>query len=91
MHNNSIFIILFALVTLAIGGTDGENYFTSPASNTGINPVYTLGDQQVISWKTTLGVFNISMWQQSLVQEGAASQGNVYCTSERSDTRTINK
>lgn len=88
MHSNSILIILLGLVTLAIGGTDGENYFTNPASNDGINPVFTLGDEQVISWKTTLGVFNISMWQQSLVQQSAASQGNVYSKIHSTDKVT---
>ncbi|KAI2865007.1 hypothetical protein CBS63078_11074 [Aspergillus niger] len=69
-------------------GTDPNNYFISPSSNTGINPVWTLGDEQVIWWKTTLGVFNISFWQESLVQQSAASQGNIYSKIHSTDQVT---
>lgn len=72
------FLLLLAVIITLVGASDGKNYFTNPASNTGINPVWALGDTQVISWKTELGVFNVSIWQQSLVQESAASQGNIY-------------
>lgn len=74
------FLILFlAGIASLVAGSDPNNYFTNPADNTGINPVYALGDKLVISWKTTLDVFNVSIWQQSLVETGAASQGNIYC------------
>ncbi|KAA8649334.1 hypothetical protein EYZ11_011621 [Aspergillus tanneri] len=79
---------LVALLPTVCGKTDANNYFINPSSNTGIAPVWTLGDQQVISWKTTLEVFNISMWQQSLVQQSAASQGNVYSKIHASDKVT---
>jgi hypothetical protein len=75
-----IVFILFAFSPVA-HGVDSKNHFKNPSSWTGINPVWTIGDTQVIAWETTLGVFNISFWQQSIVQESAASQGNVYCTS----------
>ncbi|OJI82655.1 hypothetical protein ASPTUDRAFT_43937 [Aspergillus tubingensis CBS 134.48] len=69
-------------------GSDSNNYFITPSSNTGINPVWTLGEEQVINWKTTLGVFNISFWQQSLVQQSAASQGNIYSKIHSTDQVT---
>lgn len=80
----SLFIFLFGIVPTVRADT---NYFTNPASNTGINPIWTLGDTQVIAWETTLEVFNVTIWQQSLVQEGAASQGNIYCTSREEKKR----
>lgn len=75
----NIFLLLFSSV---IGVVGTSNYFLNPATTTGINPVWTLGEQQIISWQTTLDVFNVSIWQQSLVEQGASSQGNVYCMSE---------
>ncbi|KAJ9252383.1 hypothetical protein DTO207G8_1902 [Paecilomyces variotii] len=71
----NIFLLLFSSV---IGVVGTSNYFLNPATTTGINPVWTLGEQQIISWQTTLDVFNVSIWQQSLVEQGASSQGNVY-------------
>ncbi|KAL4795269.1 hypothetical protein BDV19DRAFT_389401 [Aspergillus venezuelensis] len=67
---------------------DDDNHFTNPSSWTGINPEWELGDTQVIAWKTTLDTFNISIWQQSLFQETAASQGNVYSKIHASDKVT---
>ncbi|PYH90413.1 hypothetical protein BO71DRAFT_402236 [Aspergillus ellipticus CBS 707.79] len=72
-----IIFILFFLIQIT-RGTDANNYFITPSSDNDINPIWTLGDEQVISWATTLGIFNISFWQQSLVEESAASQGNIY-------------
>ncbi|CRL18851.1 unnamed protein product [Penicillium camemberti] len=83
------FLILFlAGIASLVAGSDPDNYFTNPADNTGINPVYALGDKLVISWKTTLDVFNVSIWQQSLVETGAASQGNIYSKIHSSDKVT---
>ncbi|PKY03436.1 hypothetical protein P168DRAFT_346135 [Aspergillus campestris IBT 28561] len=79
---------LVLLLPVVWGGTDAQNYFSNPSSNTGINPVWTVGDQQVISWKTTLEVYNVSMWQQSLVQQSAASQYNVYSKLHRGPKST---
>jgi hypothetical protein len=70
---------IFSFITFAAG--DNKNYFTSPASNTGVKPVFTLGDQLLVSWVTELGEFNVTFWQQSIVEESAASQGNIYCMS----------
>ncbi|KAJ5368940.1 uncharacterized protein N7496_008700 [Penicillium cataractarum] len=83
----SLILIFTGLASIAVA-SDSNNYFTNPASNTGINPVWTLGDKQVIAWKTTLGVFNVSIWQQSLVQQSAASQGNIYSKIHSSDKVT---
>lgn len=59
-----------------------------------INPVYingkrlvwTLGDQKVVSWKTDLPVFNVSIWQQSPLGGSAYSRGNVYGRPEEEPT-----
>lgn len=77
----SFFQLLAILISFALHvvSSDNKNYFISPASNDGINPVLTLGETTVISWKTTLDVFNVTIWQQSLVEQGASSQGNIYC------------
>ncbi|KAJ5704842.1 hypothetical protein N7536_000531 [Penicillium majusculum] len=83
------FLILFlASIASLVAGSDPDNYFTNPADNSGINPVFTLGDKLVVSWKTTLDVFNVSIWQQSLVETGAASQGNIYSKIHSSDKVT---
>lgn len=81
------FILQLILLFPGIWGrTDTKNYFSNPSSSTGIDPVWTIGDQQVISWKTTLDVYNISMWQQSLVQQSATGEYNVYCMSSLKST-----
>lgn len=79
MHPIHILIYLFGITLIA--ASSNKNYFTSPVSNTGARPVFTLGDQLLVSWVTELGEFNVTFWQQSLVQETAASQGNIYCKS----------
>lgn len=68
-------VVLYGLFVAAAASSD---YFKSPARYHGENPVWTLGDQHVISWETSLEVFNLSIWQQSLVEDGASSQGNIY-------------
>ncbi|KAL4951569.1 hypothetical protein BDW69DRAFT_196366 [Aspergillus filifer] len=81
-------LIITAILTLAVTAKDDNNHFTNPSSWTGINPEWQLGDNQVIAWETTLETFNISIWQQSLFQETAASQGNVYSKIHASDKVT---
>lgn len=66
--------------------TAADNYFKSPVRKHGKDPVLTLGETQLISWKTSLEVFNVSIWQQSRYQDGASSQGNIYCESTQQDT-----
>ncbi|RAH74494.1 uncharacterized protein BO66DRAFT_425495 [Aspergillus aculeatinus CBS 121060] len=82
-----VLLLLYLLIQRA-ATSDANNYFINPSSGNGINPVWTLGDDQVISWKTTLGVFNVSIWQQSLVQQSAASQGNIYSKIHPTDSVT---
>ena len=79
MHLVQWLVALFG-PTLVAASSD-TNYFTSPVSNTAVRPAFTLGDQLQVSWVTELGTFNVTFWQQSQVQESAASQGNIYCTS----------
>ncbi|CAI7669147.1 unnamed protein product [Penicillium bialowiezense] len=80
-------LIFIGLISVA-HGSDDSNYITNPASNTGINPVWALGEQQVISWKTELEVFNVTFWQQSLVEQSAASKGNIFSKIHDSDQIT---
>lgn len=80
MHLAQSLIYLFG-ITLVAASSD-KSYFTSPVSGTGVRPIFTLGDQLLVSWVTDLGEFNITFWQQSLIQDSAASQGNIYCTSK---------
>ncbi|KAJ5948315.1 hypothetical protein N7466_001330 [Penicillium verhagenii] len=81
-----------ALVPIILGSSlvaaDNKNYFTSPVSNTAARPSFTLGDQVQVSWVTELGEFNVTFWQESLVQESAASQGNIYSKIHASDQVT---
>ncbi|KAL4936343.1 hypothetical protein BDV06DRAFT_233512 [Aspergillus oleicola] len=81
-------LVLIIFFTLTARAVDDDNHFTNPSSWTGINPEWELGDDQVIAWETTLKTFNISIWQQSLFQETAASQGNVYSKIHASDKVT---
>lgn len=64
MHLPQSLIYIFGFILVAAG--DNNNYFTSPASNTGARPVFALGDQLLVSWITELSEFNITFWQQSL-------------------------
>ncbi|KAF9893917.1 hypothetical protein FE257_008888 [Aspergillus nanangensis] len=77
-------IILLGLILTTAAKNPG-NYFMNPASNTGINPEWEVGDEQVVSWKTTTGAFNISLWQQSLVEQAAISQVNIFTKIHASD------
>lgn len=71
------YLLIAALILSCISTTTGQtNYFINPSSNGGPNSVGTLGEKQVISWKTSLPEYNISFWQQSLVQEIADRQGS---------------
>jgi hypothetical protein len=81
MHLAHSLVCLIGITVVT--ASSNNNYFTSPISSTGVRPVFTLGDQLLVSWITELDEFNVSFWQQSLVQESAASQGNIYCMSER--------
>ncbi|KAL4755433.1 hypothetical protein BDW72DRAFT_189192 [Aspergillus terricola var. indicus] len=81
-------LLLITILTVTTRAADDENHFTNPSSWTGINPEWELGEEQVIAWETTLEVFNISFWQQSLFQQTAASQGNVYSKIHASDKVT---
>lgn len=74
----SILIFFLLLVPTVFARTNPKNHFTNPAFNNGNNPVWELGEKQVISWVTEMEVFNISFWQQSLMEDGASSQGNIY-------------
>lgn len=79
MRQVRFLILLLASVTCVVAGNDDNNHFINPPDNNGMKPVYTLGDKVVVSWKTTLDVFNVSIWQQNLAGTGASSQGNIYC------------
>ncbi|KAJ5912342.1 hypothetical protein N7504_001225 [Penicillium tannophilum] len=86
MHLAQWLVPLFGPTLIA--ASSDTNYFTSPVSNTAVRPVFTLGDQLQISWVTELGTFNVTFWQQSQVQESAASQGNIYSKIHASDQVT---
>ncbi|KAJ9491212.1 hypothetical protein VN97_g2021 [Penicillium thymicola] len=88
MRQVGFLLYFLAGIVSLVAGSDPDNYFTNPADNTGINPVFALGDKLVVSWKTTLEVFNVSIWQQSLVETGAASQGNIYSKIHSADKVT---
>ncbi|KAL4765624.1 uncharacterized protein BDW70DRAFT_66561 [Aspergillus foveolatus] len=81
-------LLIIIILTVTTRAADDDNHFTNPSSWTGINPEWKLGEEQVIAWETTLEVFNISFWQQSLFQQTAASQGNVYSKIHASDKVT---
>ncbi|KGO68442.1 hypothetical protein PITC_070670 [Penicillium italicum] len=78
MRQARFLILLLASVTSFVAGNDANNHFTNPPDNNGNKPVYTLGDELVVSWTTTLDIFNVSFWQQDLVETGASSQGNIF-------------
>ncbi|KAL2821475.1 hypothetical protein BJX63DRAFT_217778 [Aspergillus granulosus] len=74
-----------------------ENYFTSPVPDSHSSPeadlVYEVGDVVEISWATTLDVFNVTLWQRQLVQEGndatgVISGGNIFSTISPTSTLT---
>ncbi|KNG91085.1 hypothetical protein ANOM_000813 [Aspergillus nomiae NRRL 13137] len=74
-------IILLCGTEIVVGqgdGTSNNRFINPPAANSAENPVWVLGEQQVISWMTTWTTFNISIWHQSLGKEMAASLGNIY-------------
>ncbi|OQD77057.1 hypothetical protein PENDEC_c003G06630 [Penicillium decumbens] len=58
---------------ILVAAGDNNNYFTN---------------QLLVSWITELSEFNITFWQQSLIQQSAASQGNIYSKIHASDKVT---
>ncbi|KAJ5162316.1 hypothetical protein N7492_007708 [Penicillium capsulatum] len=79
---------LFVLGVLFSVAVTGDNYFKSPAQSHGKDPVLTLGETQLVSWETSLDVFNVTIWQQSRYQESAASKGNIYSKIHANDQIT---
>lgn len=75
---SSVLSFILVLIPAVFARTDPKNHFNNPAFNNGKLPVWTVGELQVISWETQLDVFNLSFWQQSLMEDGASSQGNIY-------------
>ncbi|OGM40818.1 hypothetical protein ABOM_010522 [Aspergillus bombycis] len=75
-----LIILLYGLerVVAQGDGTSNNRFVNPPAANSAENPVWVLGEQQVVSWMTTWTTFNISLWHQSLGKEMAASLGNIY-------------
>ena len=71
-------VILFSGLILTVNGAEKTNYMINPVYINGKSPVWTLGDQKVIAWKTDLPVFNVSIWQQSPLGGSAYSRGNVF-------------
>ncbi|PYI11378.1 hypothetical protein BO78DRAFT_446357 [Aspergillus sclerotiicarbonarius CBS 121057] len=68
--------ILFPLLFLIqiTHADDPNNYFTSPSETNGIRPVWIIGDEKTISWRTTQEEFNVTFWQHDLEGVGAAKQ-----------------
>ena len=61
-------------------GTSNNRFINPPAANSAENPVWVLGEEQVVSWMTTWTTFNISLWHQSLGKQTAVSVANIYST-----------
>ncbi|EIT81220.1 hypothetical protein BDV35DRAFT_289520 [Aspergillus flavus] len=74
-----IVLLYGAEIAIAQGdGASNNRFINPPAANSAENPVWVLGEQQVISWMTTWTTFNISIWHQSLGEETAYSLGDIY-------------
>ena len=82
LHIFLIIMLCGPQIALAQGnGKSNPNRFVNPpAADSAENPIWVLGEQQQISWVTTLTAFNVSMWQQSLYQKAGANMGNIFCT-----------
>ncbi|KAE8377726.1 hypothetical protein BDV26DRAFT_263035 [Aspergillus bertholletiae] len=74
-----LILLCGAEIVLAQGDGKSSNRFVNPpAANSAENPVWVLGEEQVVSWLTTWTTFNISIWHQTLDKQTAASLGNIY-------------
>ncbi|KAE8349226.1 hypothetical protein BDV28DRAFT_152082 [Aspergillus coremiiformis] len=81
LHLSVMIILCRSQTAAAQGNGRTDNRFVNPpAANSAANPVWVLGEQQTISWATTLTAYNISMWQQSLSQESGSMMANIFCT-----------
>ncbi|EAS36132.3 uncharacterized protein CIMG_01486 [Coccidioides immitis RS] len=80
------FLPLLLNLFVAAGGVLGfnpeRNRFLNPAPG-GRNPVWLIGEQQVISWKTEFTVYNISIWHQYPTNDGATFGSVLYSASSR--------
>ncbi|KAJ5210407.1 hypothetical protein N7472_000546 [Penicillium cf. griseofulvum] len=79
-----LFILLSGFIS-TVNGVEKTNYMISPVYDHGKSPVWTLGDQKVIEWKTDLPVFNVSIWQESPSGGGAYNGGNVFAQINEED------
>ncbi|KAE8161598.1 hypothetical protein BDV40DRAFT_301239 [Aspergillus tamarii] len=74
-----IILLCGAEIVVAQGdGASNNRFINPPAANSAENPVWVLGEEQVVSWMTTWTTFNISLWHQSLDKEEAVSVTNIY-------------
>lgn len=83
--------IAFAGLRTAVAQGNGKSanrFINPPAANSALNPVWVLGQQQVIIWTTTLTTFNISIWQQNLVETSAVQGSIIFSTTEPIDSFT---
>ncbi|KAL5343579.1 hypothetical protein BJX70DRAFT_393638 [Aspergillus crustosus] len=87
-----MFLKLLYLLSAAclVAATNGEGlFFTNPSSEAGIKPVWELGEERVITWKTTLDVTNISLLQKSPNGLTASNQEAAHSDTDTS-YRTMN-
>ncbi|KAJ5816782.1 hypothetical protein N7447_009015 [Penicillium robsamsonii] len=72
-----LFIFLSGLIS-TVNGAEKTNYMINPVYENEKSPVWTLGDQKVIEWKTDLPAYNVSIWQEDPVKRAAYHGGNVF-------------
>ncbi|KAJ5372242.1 hypothetical protein N7517_004248 [Penicillium concentricum] len=72
-----LFIFVSGLIS-TVNGAEKTNYMINPVYENNKSPVWTLGDQEVVEWKTDLPVYNVSIWQESPTGDGAISGGNAF-------------
>ncbi|PIG79030.1 hypothetical protein AARAC_003593 [Aspergillus arachidicola] len=82
-----LFLYIFLIILLSgpqivVAQGDGKSspnrFVNPPAADSAENPVWVLGEEQQISWVTTLTAYNISMWQQSISQRTGGNMGNIF-------------
>lgn len=74
----SVILSLLGPIRTATALDRARNRFLNPP-DTDENPVWLAGEEQVISWRTELDTYNITIWQEHPKHDGATSGGVVFC------------
>ncbi|KAK2757555.1 hypothetical protein FQN54_004524 [Arachnomyces sp. PD_36] len=77
----SLLIFLFGIAPTVRAAANEKNHFINPTSH----EVWSIGDVHTIEWITELKDVNVTFWQQSLTEDSASKDGNIYSKTQENE------